>query len=447
MTNGAQQPVLLTAARVWTGTAPGLLTDGAVLVRAGRIAAVGPREQFGAANGVERIDLGDVTLLPGLIDAHVHLYGQDWDGRLLLAHGITTVRDVGNRFPAIVGLRKRQVAGRWCGPRIFACGPLLDADPPHWAHLARGLAADADVEAVVEELIAGGVDGLKTYVLAPPDLVARVVRQAHRRDRRVSCHAGCTPVPDAIRLGIDCVEHIVTLGSAVLAPGTDWHQLDVESRAVDELLRLFKDRGTWFDPTLAVMEGQQFWWGARFEETPGYELCPPHLRAWLRYDLAALANSYHWDAPRLAAAAEGFRRSQQLVRRFHDAGVPLLAGSDMPFVPPGRGLHYELELLAGAGIPNDAVLRMATVNAAAFLGAADRIGALRRGLAADLLAVAGDPLRDIGATRNVVAVWQNGRRLDPARLRRDAMHTLAAMPSVYDRARPPFGMPNRLRSA
>lgn len=432
---------LIQAARAWTGTETGTIADGAVLVRNGHIADVGPVAHFANATGLERIDLGDVTLLPGLIDAHLHLSGQAWDGRVLLAHGITTVRDVGNRFPDIIRLRQRQAAGRWVGPHIWAAGPLLDATPPHWAHIARGIGPEENVEAVVDSLIDGGVDQLKSYYFAPPPLVERIVRQAHRRGKRVSCHAGATPVSTAVALGIDCVEHVVTLDADVLPQGCGWQQLEPGSARVDRLLQLFKTHGTWFAPTLAVMEAERFYWGARFELTPGYEFCPPNLRAWLRDWLAPKQDAYHWEEARLAAAAESVRRSQLLVRRFHDAGVPLMAGSDMPFVPPGRGLHYELELLAGAGIPHEAILRMATANPASFLGLADRVGTLAPGCVADLLAVAGDPLRDITATQNIVGLWQGGRRLDRARLLREGRSALAAMDPAYDTGKPPFGIP------
>ena len=162
---------LLQAARVWTGTDAGTIVDGAMLVRDGRIADVGPTARFANATRLERVDLGDATLQPGLVDAHLHLYGKPWDGRLLLQHGVTTVRDVGNRFPDIIRLRERQKAGRWVGPRVLACGPLLDGAKPHWAHVARGIPDDEDVEAVIDSVIDGGVDGLKTYVYAPPATV------------------------------------------------------------------------------------------------------------------------------------------------------------------------------------------------------------------------------------------------------------------------------------
>lgn len=439
--NSSPQPLLITADRVWTGTDAGTIVDGAVLLRDGLIVDIGHRSRFANIAGVARVELGDATLLPGFVDAHVHLYGKDWDGRLLLLHGVTAVRDVGNRFPEIIQLRERQAAGIWSGPRILACGPLLDGAEPHWPHIGFGTTNGRSVESVVDELLAGGVDGYKTYIHTPADIVARIVRQAHNHGKRVSCHAGATSVTQAVELGMDCIEHVVTLGAEVLLPGEGWHQLDPESRAVDEIIQRFKDHGTWFDPTLGVMEGEMFYWGPHFKATPGYELCTPALRTWLRNYLAAQQDAYHWNEMRLAAAAEGLRRSQLLVRRFYEAGVPLLVGSDMPFVPPGIGVHYELQLLAGAGIPNDAILRMATVNAAAFLGLSDHIGALAPGLVADLIAVKGDPLLNITASQEIIEVWQAGRRVDRIRLRSEALHTLNTLSSDYDPKRPPFGIP------
>ena len=431
-------PVRITARRVWTGDS--LLEPGAVLVAGGRVRDVGSAERFVGIQA-ERCELGDVTLLPGFVDAHVHLRGATWDGRLLLLHGITTVRDVGNRFPAIARLRSRQAARRWIGPRILTFGPLLDADPPHWPHLARPISDGEAVEKVVDALVAAGADGLKTYVRAAPPLVERVVKRAHRRGRRVACHAGATPVSQALALGMDCIEHVVTLAADLLPPGVGWNRLDVDSAAVDRLLRAFKAHGAWFDPTLAVMEAQMHFWGRRFNRFPGFDAYPADLRNWIKLGLAAPQQADSWGRARVQAAREGFRRSQALVRRFYDAGVPLLAGCDMPFVPIGLGFHYELELLAGSGIPPAAVLQMATRNGAEFLGLGARLGTLAPGLVADLVAVEGNPVADITATRRVVAVWQDGRRLDLARLRREAASAVRAIPGDYEMATPPFGLP------
>jgi imidazolonepropionase-like amidohydrolase len=394
-----------------------------------------------AERGDAVMELGEATLLPGFIDMHIHLDDDGWTPLRLLANGITTVRDTGNVAGALIVLRERQERGDWLGPRIVTYGPLIDGPTPHWAHVAQAITDAGEVPGIVGRLVEAGVDGLKTYVNAPCDVVGRVVAEAHRHSKKVTCHAGATPVTEALAMGMDGAEHVFCLDAR--DPGQEWADVDAGSGRVQEMIARFVDRGAWLTPTLAVMEAVQQMWGRPFERFAGYEEYPTYLRRWIKEWLAGRANADDRDAAQVAHAAAGFRRMQEITLAFYRAGVPLLAGSDSPFVPIGLGFHYELELLAQAGLPNAEVLAMATRRGAEFLERTEQFGTLEPGKLADVVAVAGDPLRDIRATRIVIAVWQEGCRLDSAALRAEADAAVAAAPEGWSEERPPFGLGTR----
>ncbi len=242
-----------------------------------------PRGQLPQSTEWKRIDLGNVTLLPGFIDMHVHLADDGWFGPQLLANGITTVRDVANNPEAMIALRKRQQQGLWIGPKIFTFGPLLDGEPAHWPHISISITHPNQAEAVIDRLVAMGVDGFKMYIHAAPDLVREIILQSHKRGKRVTGHLMATSVTEALSFGVDNIEHMVTLDTSVLLKKNDsWSDLDIQSQAVTDLLDAFRHAGTWLTPTLAVTQAEMHFWGQRFNTFPGYNDYPAHLTNWLK---------------------------------------------------------------------------------------------------------------------------------------------------------------------
>ena len=432
---------LIRARWLWDGTGAPLVRDAALAIEGDRIIYVGTYEEA-ARRGIARrtdydefVRLPEATLLPAFMDLHLHLSDDGWTPLRLLSYGIATVRDTGNSHRALIRLRERQRRGEWVGPRIRTFGPLIDAAPPHWPHLAQPIWEGDDVEAVVDRLIADGVDGLKTYVRATPDLVGRVAARAREHRVPVTCHCGVCKASEALRRGVGSVEHVWSLD--VLEPGQTWADLDTDSSRVLDLMDLFLETKAWFAPTLAVMKAGELGWTEAFTRFPGYDEYPGYLRSWL----AKVIDTTGWDEKRFSLVAEGFRRMAALTRVFFQAGVPMLVGSDAPFVPVGMGLHYELELLVEAGLPNDAVLAMATRQGARYLGLDEKLGTLERGKLADIVAVHGDPLADIRATRKVDALWIEGRSVDVEALRAKADRIVARAPSTHSSRIPPFGIP------
>lgn len=380
------------AARVFDGTSEGVIEDGAVVVVDGRIASVGP------ARGLppNTVDLGDATLMPGLVDAHVHLV---WDASaephevveresraltvlrcarnaaLHLRAGVTTVRDVGSADGLAVEIGRAVELGILSGPRVVAAGRAIAMTGGHGWFLGREAdGPDAVRRAAREEIKAGasciklmasgGVYGHAEEPGSPQLTVEEMrpaVEEAHKAGRKAAAHAySVEAINNALEAGVDSVEH----GSF----------LDRET------VGRMREQGTYLVPTMSV-------YAAMAEKGP--ELGSPEYIT-------------RKTAEVLEAGGEAFRLALE-------AGVPVAAGTDCgaPGHPHGT-LPEELRLMVEAGATPQQALRFGTSAAAELLGLGDEVGALEPGKRADLLAVAGDPTLDILALGEVRLVLRDG---------------------------------------
>ncbi len=355
----------------------------ALRVEGDRIAAVGAAASVAVPKGARVIDLPGATLLPGLIDVHVHL---TWDdglsaasrdaARRTLAAGFTTVRSCGAPGGADLVLRDAIARGAVEGPRVVAAGAPLgfaggvcaqvfpgegvfETSEQALAHVRRLAAAGASwVKVCAGGGVVPGPDD-DAAVEVPPPILAAVVAEAHRLGLEVAAHAqGPAAVAAAVKAGVDSVEH----GSL----------LD------ETAARLMIDRGTWLVPTFARLR-----WRREQAKASG---APPE----------ALAR---------AAAAED--RARERLRRAIALGVPVALGSDATVIPHGLNAR-EVAALVDLGMTPAQALRAATLEAAKLLGWSDRVGSLRPGHFADLLAVNGDPLTDPAALERVLLVVKGG---------------------------------------
>jgi imidazolonepropionase-like amidohydrolase len=382
------------AIRVVDGVSEQVIEDGAVLVEDGRIALVGPTRDL--PSNVEVVDLGDATLLPGLIDAHVHLVWSasaephevvERESRALtvlrcaaniglhLRAGVTTVRDVGATDGLSVDVARAVELGVISGPRVVAAGRAIAMTGGHGWFIGREAdGAEAVRRATREELKAGatciklmasgGVYGHSEEPGSPQLTVEEMkagVEEAHKAGRRVAAHAySAEAINNALDAGVDSIEH----GSFI-------------DRTTAERMR---EQGTYLVPTLSVYQAMS---------DKGPELgAPEYVRR---------------------KTAEVLEASREAFRLAHEVGVPIAAGTDCgaPGHPHGT-LPEELRLMVEADAVPAEALRYGTSAAADLLGLAEEVGTLEPGKRADLLAVGGDPLRDIRALRNVWLVLRDG---------------------------------------
>jgi imidazolonepropionase-like amidohydrolase len=402
--------IVVKAARLWDGKSDAVVMPGVVVIHEGKIQVVGAKAELPA--GADVIDLGDATLLPGFLDAHVHLTSEgsdDWKqsyidsqrkpvaeqaldaiahARKTLLAGFTTVRDLGSGEQIDVGLRNAIRNGKIPGPRMLVTVHALGATGGHCdeAGHRQGLFPETGVADgvanspwqmraavrlnhkygadVVKVCATGGVlsltDAVDTPQLTQEELDA-MVDEAHALRMRAAAHAhGAEGAKRAIRAGINSIEHGTFLD--------------------DEALDLMKQKGTYYVPTLMAAQG---------------------LRERMARNAAAFPPPI-MEKARVAAAT-----LDATVRKAIQKGVKIALGTDAAVYPHGRNAEEMAELVRLGMRPVDA-LRAATSVDADLLGVSDRLGSLEAGKLADVVAVPGDPTRDIAVTQKVLFVMKDG---------------------------------------
>lgn len=406
-------------ARLFDPETRATFSDTTVVVSGNRIQAVGRDGQVEIPAGMRVIDAQGKTLLPGLWDMHTHV-GDD-DGILNLAAGVTSVRDLANDTDQLLARKKRWDLGETLGPRVVLTG-FIDGPGPFAGPSKVLVDTEEEALAAVDRYAELGYVQVKLYSSLDPKLVPAIIRRAHERGLRVSGHIpNGMSAEEAVRAGFDEVQHANFFFLSFL-PGVDTRtparftevaenaaELDWSSQRVKDFIALLKERKTTWDPTIMIFEGM---FTARpGEMDPGMaavaDRLPPQVR---RAFLAGGLNPGPDLAPRYR---DSFAAMKKLVRTLHDAGVPIVAGTD---ATAGFTLHRELELYAEAGIPAPEVLRIATLVPAQIYGLEKDLGTLAPGKLADLILVDGDPTTRIGDLRRVVLTVKDGVLLDPARL-------------------------------
>ncbi|MFJ9122946.1 amidohydrolase family protein [Streptomyces sp. NPDC102340] len=391
--------MLITAAHVLAGPDRDAVADGAVLVREGVIACVGPREEVErqARPDDPRLAFPAGTVLPGLIDAHVHLCfdaGPDPVATLqeqgdealfaamadraqqLLGVGVTTVRDLGDRGGLAVRLARDIREGSVVGPRVVpATVPVTPPGGHCWflggevsgpdevrRLVRRNVEVGAEVIKVMETgggLTKGGAKSWETQF--SEEELAALVDEAHRAGLPVAAHAhGVDGIAAAVAAGVDSIEHCTWM----TADG-----FEVRQDVLDEIVQ----RNIFVCPTAS----------------PNWRMLPKFF------------------------GAERAEAMFDAVRQMAEAGARLVAGTDAGVQRAGfDGLPASLTFYEHLGLPNDRILAMATTEAAYALGLNETTGQLTPGYSADILVVDGDPLTDLGALQSVETVIAAGRHHD-----------------------------------
>lgn len=431
-------PVAIRHVTVIDGTGAAPLPDATVIIRGRIIESIGPSRSAKVPAGTRVIEGAGRYLIPGLIDTHMHIAavaGTPQIERILrmtLAQGITGLRDasgVGHER-ALVELRGRIERGDLLAPRLYVSGSGTPQNVPRYH--AAGLAD------LIRQLHAIGVDGIKLRNLTSVE-ADTVIRESRAAGLPVFGHTyGREPNTNftlrALGVGATGVMHILGIGpAATLQPRTllatewqaDWlglylHWLDASAAEESQLLDAFLSSGAWLEPTLTadafVLHDE--WYRNRPENRLLSDLWGMSYEQ-LRSGFPAFTGSD------LELGRQGFQRMEAFLRRFHEAGGVVLAGTDMlPW--PTVGLHEELRLLVHAGLSPLAALQAATRDNARALGWEARTGTIAIGRDADLLLLDGNPLEDISNTKRIRVVVRAGRVLDRAAL--DSLRTRAGAP-------------------
>jgi imidazolonepropionase-like amidohydrolase len=378
----------MVGATIVDGTGRPPIADGVVIVRDGRIADVGTKAATPIPDGVPTVDVSGRTLVPGLWDMHTHVTQVEW-APVYLAAGVTTVRDMGNEFEFITSLRDAVVSKRALGPRLLLAG-LIDGPGPNAFGVYYAATAD-EAKQVVAKYHDAGFQQIKIYSLITAPLVAAICEEAHRLGMTVTGHVpnGMT-IDQAANAGMDHIAHLPIRGEA----GSD---------DVNRIIAVLRDRKTVIDPTQSWNELLGHAAGtpiAAFQ--PGVAKIPPPLNR-----LFSNAGAAGVDA---ATARTRLERGLKIVKALHDAGVPVVAGTDEGI--PGHSVHREIELYVEAGFTPLEALQAATIVPARAMKLESELGTIEKGKRADIVVLNANPLDQIQNIRSVRWTIADGRVYD-----------------------------------
>lgn len=425
----ADPVVALTHVRVVDGLGAAPAEDQTVVVRDGKIAAVGPAGRVTIPQGAKVLDLAGHTVIPGLVGMHDHTFyttaGRQAQitysaPRLYLGSGVTTIRTTGSYHPyAEINLKRAVEAGRAVGPRIFATGPYLTGGGGGYM---TQLATPEDARRIVGYWAEEGVDWFKAYTGISRAELKAAIDEAHRRGKKFTGHLCSVSFTEAVELGIDNLEH-------GLFTNSDWNEnkkpdacpsgltaslakVDLNSEQVRSTIRTMVDAGVPMTSTLAVYE----------MAVPGR---PPIEQRVLDLLAPEVRDEYLATREQIAKNAATsvmptvFRKAQDFERMFVAAGGLLAAGVDPTGIGgalPGLGDQRNYELLIEAGFSPVETIRIMSYNGARILGIDDETGSVTVGKNADLVVIRGNPIADPAAIRNVVTVFRDGVGYDSAKL-------------------------------
>jgi len=373
-----------------------------LFVRDGRIQADGDHRE-GAPLVLQQY--AGRYVLPGLVDMHAHLsIHTKLLAILFLAHGVTSVRDVGSLTGATLGLRRAILEGEHPGPRIFTCGRPLDGDPPVPGRGNQPVASVEEAHAAVAELAAAGVACIKVYDNLRADVLDAIATAAAEHGLPVVGHV---PVDALFEYApIADVQHLTGLSrerDTGNGPDPMRGLRDLEPQRLARFVASSRERGIAHTPTLAVL-------AAMARGDPARPIAAARwLPRWVPEVYWSRAQRDLTQQVRASWSA-GLDVFLDATGRLHEAGVRIHAGTDMlsPFQVAGKSLHRELSLLVEAGLTPEEAWVAATLAPAATLDVAE-FGTFDPGAPADLLVFARDPTRDLAALDSLEAVVAQGR--------------------------------------
>ncbi|MBU3076836.1 amidohydrolase family protein [Sphingomonas quercus] len=421
-----ERDVLVTGGWIFTSTADKRIRNPGILVRAGKLLRVGGDLSIASPDAEQVTLAANETVLPGFFDLHAH-YSTMITPRaarvdemkaypeLFIANGVTSTFPAGESDP--MGMRDLRISidnGARVGPRIMNSGPYFGTARRGW----NSATSVADVKAQVDKWAALGIKGIKTKGINPTMLRA-VIEEAHLHGLTVTGHldsgARTSVNPrDAILMGIDRIEHFT--GGDAFSPDrsayASYEHMTFDTPEFRKIVQLYRTHHTNYDATVSAYG----YWGLKDPKVYDYftdekRFLTPyarHLVDTTKRPVNQQFENIYWT-------------KQKEIKAFYDAGMGdlITLGTDHPswgeyFTP--FGASREMLVMTLAGIPNAAVLKIATINSARAMGVGDQLGTIEPGKLADLVIVRGDPLTDIKAVRLPRLVIKAGRVYHPEAL-------------------------------
>ena len=441
---GEKAPIVVQGGLLIDGNGGKPIDRASVIIEGNRIKRVA-RGKVDFPKEARLIEASGKTILPGLIDNHVHY--RNHSGELFLAHGVTSVRDLGNPAEWILAQRNAIALGKVRGPRIFCAGGGFYGKATRGHHMVP--ANPEEGRRLMRTLVERGVDYAKIHLGVPLDITRAVAEEAHGVGMKVSGHLEASLIPYA-EAGVDGVEHATGCAEATIRSSEGirkfkalnlWLQKFLgpwtlaETEHFAEVTEALARKGVFIEPTMvlwgASLGKRQEWEREDYEllKEPGLSYIPEDQRLlWLDHHYLAygarveeepkqdviFGNRYSlYGILPEDELREGHRRLQQFLCQLLKAGGKVVTGTDSGAADiPGISLHRELEFMVAAGLTPMQALQAATKVGADYLGKGDELGTLEEGKLADLIIVNGNPLEDVRHTRRIEIVIKDGEMVD-----------------------------------
>jgi imidazolonepropionase-like amidohydrolase len=427
LTPAARAPVLFDNVQLFDADKGAFVANQAVLAEAGKIVKIGAAGSIVAPSGAQMIDGQGKTLVPGIWDSHMHI-GDDWDVLANMANGLTSFRSPGTELPRAKSATARRKSGELLMGEPFISA-IIDKKDPLAAQGSEVVSSEAEAIAAVRKIKDAGLWGVKFYTSMNPAWIKPAAAEAHKLGLHVHGHVPATMKPsEAVAAGYDELTHLnfVVMESMpkevvdkantrqrMEGPARFFKDVDLDAEPMKGFIASLAAKKTVVDPTIVIFEGMLTQDGGK--PSPAYApymgIISPVMDRYFKGGGYPLVEGYTRDDYR-----KSYANMVKLVGKLHQAGVPIVAGTD------GMGVELvrELEIYRQAGMSPEAVLQSATIVPARVVGADKRTGSIAVGKEADMVLVDGDPSKEIGALRRVVTVVSDGYVMDADQLRKAA---------------------------
>ena len=429
--------IALLGATLIDGTGGPPLAESAVVIRRGHIESVGSRADFQLPERTSEVDLTGRWIMPGLVDAHVHLVDPQagvarWSMTRYLAWGVTTVRDMHGPLRSALAVRREMARGWRPGPRVYSAGSMLDGAPATYPDAVVARTAK-DARRGVDRLVTAGTDLVKVYTRLDRTLIGPLLDEARTFNLPVAGHLGLTDAVTAARRGLTSIEHLSGIPEAALEDPSPifaahersffagwtaferaWGGLD--SAALGRVAGVLAARNVIVVPTLVLHETlSRLDDPATLGDTMLAAVPEEEQRRW---NVADIIDRAGWTRGDFAAFRRARPAQDLFLRTFYAKGGRIAVGTDAAnqMLIPGYAAHLELQLLVRAGLtPGEAI--SAATRTGALLLRVDSLGLVAPGKVADLMVLNRDPLADIRNTLAIERVISRGRMLSPDSIR------------------------------